>query len=142
MCVEILHLWLLMSMISAFWAGAFEDKIGALHLKVFRQADFRDWDVLQTNGLSAFFAMEMHMHVVVDTVVVAVAEFVAHAVAVFKRMHELLLFEKRQCPEDARLVDAADAVFEFGHRHWAMLPGQGFCHDDSVCRGLDVVSLD
>ena len=91
MCGEILHLWLLMSMISAFWAGAFEDKIGALHLKVFRQADFRDWDVLQTNGLSAFFAMEMHMHVVVFLVVEAAAKFVASAFSVFQNMHEMML---------------------------------------------------
>ena len=99
----------------AFWANAFEHKIGTLYQKSFGQLNLRNGKVFKTNGLSAMFAVEVNMHVVVDSVVVAVAEFIAHAITVFKHMYEVLFLEECQSTEDARFVDATDAVFQLGH---------------------------
>ena len=98
-----------------FWANAFEHKISALYQITFGQLYFRDGQFFKTNGLSAMFAVEVNMHVVVDSVVVAVAEFIAHAITVFKHMYEVLFLEECQSTEDARFVDATDAVFQLYH---------------------------
>ena len=44
--------------------------------------------------------MEMHVHVVVDAMVVAVAELVAYAFAIFKHMDEVLFLEECQSAEN------------------------------------------
>ena len=122
-----------------FWANAFENKIGTLHQIALRQLNLRNGKVFETNGLAAMFAVEMDMHVVVDCVVVAVAKFIAHAFTVFKHMDKVLFLKERQGAEDARLVDAADVVFQLGHRESTALLGQGLGHDDAVGGGLDAV---
>ena len=98
-----------------FWTDAFEHKIGTLHQIAFGQLNLRNGKVFETNGLAAMFAVEVNMHVVVNRVVVAVAEFIAHAITVFKHMDKVMLLEERQTAENARFVDAADAVFQLGH---------------------------
>ena len=94
-----------------FWTDAFEDKIGTMHQITLGQLNLRNGKVFETNGLAAMFAVEVNMHVVVNRMVVAVAEFIAHAITVFKHMDEVMLLEERQTAENARFVDAADAVF-------------------------------
>ena len=130
------------SVIFAFWAHAFEDEVGALHLVAFGELHFGDGQVFEADGFAAMLAMEMHMHVVVDAVVVAVAKLVAHAVAVFEGVDEMVLLEEREGAEDARLVDAADAVFQLAHREGLMLGCQCLGHDESVGRRPDVVVLE
>ena len=95
----------------AFWANAFEHKISTLHQIAFGQLNLRNGQFFKTNGLSASFTMEMNMHVVVDSMVVAVAEFIAHAITVFKHMDKVMFLEERQTAENARFVDATDTVF-------------------------------
>lgn len=95
----------------AFWANAFEHKISTLHQIAFGQLNFRNGQFFKTNGLSASFTMEMNMHVVVYSMVVAVAEFISHAIAVFKHMDKVMFLEERQTAENARFVDATDTVF-------------------------------
>ena len=56
-----------------FRADAFEDKIGTLHLIALRQLDFRNGKFFETNGLATMLAVKMNMHVVVNSVVMAVA---------------------------------------------------------------------
>ncbi len=84
-----------------FWANAFEHKIGTLHQISFGQLNFRNGQFFKTNGLATSLTMEMNMHVVVDSMVMAVAEFISHAIAVFKHMHEMMLLEECQSTEDA-----------------------------------------
>lgn len=67
----------------AFWANAFEHKIGTLHQITLGQLNFRNGQLFKTNGLSASFTMEMNMHVVVNGMVVAVAKFITHTFTVF-----------------------------------------------------------
>lgn len=98
-----------------FWTDAFEDKIGTLHKIPFGQLNYRNGKFFKANGLSASFAVEMNMHVVVNRVVVAVAKFIAHTFTVFEHMDKVMLLEERQTAENARFVNAADAVFQLGH---------------------------
>ena len=84
-----------------FWANAFEHKIGTLHQKAFRQLDFRNGLVFETDGLSAMLTMEVNMHILVDGMVVAVTKLIAHALTVFKHVDEMLFLEERQAAEDA-----------------------------------------
>lgn len=102
---------------------------------------FWDREVFETKGGTAVFAVEMYVHVVVDGMVVAVAEFIARAFTVFQYMDKVLLFEKRQRAEDARLVDAANVVFELAHREGTACFSQGLCHDNTVSCGADAVLL-
>ena len=123
----------------AFRTDAFENKICTLHQITIGQLNLWNGKVFEANGLAAMFAMEVNMHVVVDCVVVAVAKFIAHAFTVFKHMDKVLLLEERQGAEDARLVDAADAVFQLGHRESTAFLCQGLRHDDAIGGGLDAV---
>ena len=99
----------------AFWANAFEHKIGTLHQIALWQLNFRNGQFFKTNGLTASFTMEMNMHVVVDSMVMAMTELIAHTITVFKHMDKVLFLEECQSTEDARFVDAADAVFQLCH---------------------------
>ena len=121
------------------WANAFENKIGTLHLVALRQLDLRNGKVFEANGLATMFAMEVNMHIVVDGMVEAVAEFITHTFTVFKHMDEMLFLEECQSTEDARLVDASDAVFQLCHREGTAFLGQSFGHDDTIGGRLDAV---
>lgn len=127
------------SIFLAMRTKAFEDEVGTLGFVTLGQVDGRDRDVFEANGLSTVLAMEMHMHVVVYGMVAAVAKLIAGAFAILQHMDQMLFLKKRQRAEDARLVDAADAVFELAHREGAMFLGQGLGHDDAVGRQLDAV---
>ena len=83
------------------WANAFEHKISTLHLVAFRQMNLRNGKVFKTNGLAAVLAVEVNMHVIVNRVVEAVAEFITHTFTVFKHMHKMLFLEESQSTEDA-----------------------------------------
>ena len=123
-------------------AKAFQHEVGTLDLVVIGQVDFGDGQVFQAGGLSAALAVEMYMQVVVRGMVVAVAKFVACAFSVFQDVNQVLFLEKHQRAENSRLVDAADVVFEFGHRQRTASLGQGFRHDDSIGRWSDAVLLE
>ena len=84
-----------------FWANAFEHKIGTLHQITFGQLNLWNGKFFKANGLTASFAMEMNVHVIVYTMVVAVAEFITHTFSVFKHVDEMLFLEECQSTEDA-----------------------------------------
>lgn len=104
------------SMFLAMWTNAVKDEIGTSCLVAVGQADVGNGNVFEAEGQAAMLAMEMHVHVVVLGMIAAVAELVAGAFAVLQHMDKMMFLEERQRAEDARLVDAADAVFEFAHR--------------------------
>ena len=125
----------------AFWASSVDNEAGTLHFVAIWKMHFWDKEVFETKGGAAAFAVEMYVHVVVDGMVVAVAEFIARAFTVFQYMDKVLLFEKRQRAEDTRLVDAANVVFELDHREGTAFLSQGLSHDDSIGCGADAVLL-
>ena len=125
----------------AFWASSIDDEAGTLHFIAFWKVHVWDREVFETKGGTAVFAVEMYVHVVVDGMVVAVAEFIARTFTVFQYMDEVLFFEKCQGAEDTRLVDAANVVFELAHREGTACFGQGLGHDNAVGCGADAVLL-
>ena len=72
-----------------------------------RQDDRGDGHIGQAEGAVAALAVEVYVLVVVlGMAVVAVSEFVAHAVAaVLDDVHQVVFAEQRQRAEHARLVD-------------------------------------
>lgn len=91
----------LVVMLLTFWAKSLDDEAGTLHRIAFWQADFGDGVVFKAEGGAAMLAVEMDVHVVVDGMVMAVAEFVAGPFAVFHNMNKMCLLEKRQGAENA-----------------------------------------
>lgn len=82
-----------------------------MHLIAFGNGDGRNLCVVETERASALFTMEVWVLVVVMVVIIAVAEFIAQAIAVLDDMHEVFLSEEREGTEDVRLVDGADGMF-------------------------------
>ena len=86
--------------------------------------------------------MEVWVLVVVMVVIIAVAEFIAQAIAVLDDMHEVLLSEEREGTEDVRLVDGADGMFKFDERHRPHGRGESLDDDNAIGRWPDVVSVE
>lgn len=86
--------------------------------------------------------MEVWVLVVVMVVIIAVAEFIAQAIAVLDDMHEVLLSEEREGTEDVRLVDGADGMFKFDERHGSHGRGESLDDDNAIGRWPDVVSVE
>lgn len=82
------------------------------------------------------------MLVVVMVVIIAVAEFIAQAIAVLDDMHEVFLSEEREGTEDVRLVDGADGMFKFDERHGSHGRGESLDDDNAIGRWPDVVSVE
>ena len=87
-------------------------------------------------------AMEVWVLVVVMVVIIAVAEFIAQAIAVLDDMHEVFLSEEREGTEDVRLVDGADGMFKFDERHGSHGRGESLDDDNAIGRWPDVVSVE
>ena len=82
------------------------------------------------------------MLVVIVLMVVTVAQFIAHPLAAaLDDMHEMMLTEECQRPEDVRLVDTQDPVFQFPESDGMQGFHQFFQHHDAVSRRLDAVLL-
>ena len=86
--------------------------------------------------------MEVWVLVVVMVVIIAVAEFIAQAIAVLDDMHEVFLSEEREGTEDVRLVDGADGMFKFDERHGSHGRGESLDDDNAIGRWPDVVSVE
>ena len=113
-----------------------------MHLIAFGNGDGRNFCVVETERASALFTMEVWVLVVVMVVIIAVAEFIAQAIAVLDDMHEVFLSEEREGTEDVRLVDGADGVFEFDERHGSHGRGESLDDDNAIGRWPDVVSVE
>lgn len=104
-------------MFFAFRTDALDDVVHGGHLIAVGQGDEGHFGIVEAESAMALLAIEVWVLVVVDVVVVAAAQFVAHAVAsVFDDMHQVLLAEGSERAEHVRLVDAQYFVFELGER--------------------------
>ena len=115
--------------------------VDALELIAIGEDDGGDGHVVQTEGAMTALTIEMHMLVVVIVVtMVAVAEFIAHAVAaILDDVHQMVLAEEGERTEDARLVDGQNLVFQFAERQRTLGIGQRLHHHDAVGGGFDAV---
>lgn len=113
-----------------------------MHFIAFWNGDGRNFCVVEAERASAFLTMEVWMLVVVMVVIIAVAEFIAQAIAVLDDMHEVFLSEEREGTEDVRLVDGADGMFKFDERHGSHGRGESLDDDNAIGRWPDVVSVE
>lgn len=88
-------------MLLTFWTKSMDDEVGTLHCITFRQTDFWNGEVFKAEDCTTMFTMEMDVHVVVDGVVMAVAEFVSGTITAFHKMDKMHLLEKCQGTENA-----------------------------------------
>ena len=78
----------------------------------------RDGSVVEAKGAAASLTMEMRVRVVVDVSMMAMAQFIAGTpTPIVDDMHHVMVAEKRKGPEDTRLVEGENALFQFGERH-------------------------
>lgn len=64
------------------------------------------WGVGQTESAPTALTVEMHVQVVIIVVIVAMAEFVAYAIAaILDDVYQMMFTKKSQCTEYARLVN-------------------------------------
>ena len=90
-----------------------------MEFEVGRQLHTWQWHIVKTNHGMTVLAIEMHMLVVIDILVVAMAEFVFHStLSVFYYMHQMMLFEDYEGAKYRRLIQRQYAVFQLLHRHW------------------------
>ena len=82
------------------------------------------------------------MHILIVIMIVTVTDLIPGAVgASFDDMHKPVLLEDAERPEDVRLVDGEDLVFQLRKRHRTQSRRQLPDHDDTVGRRLDTVLL-
>ena len=126
----------------AVGTDTFDQIVDSPRLEAFRHSNRRDGRVFEAEGAVALFAVEMDVDIVVPVFVMAVAEFVADAVAgVVQHMHEVRFAEGLQSPENVGLVDGLHDRFELGHGHRAARRRQGAGDDDAVRRRLHAVAF-
>ncbi len=113
-----------------------------MHLIAFGNGDGWNFCVVEAERASALLTMEVWVLVVVMVVIIAVAEFIAQAIAVLDDMHEVFFSEEREGTEDVRLVDGADGMFKFDERHGSHGRGESLDDDNAIGRWPDVVSVE
>lgn len=82
----------------------------------------------------------MGVLVVVDLVVVTVAQLVAHTVAsILDDMNQVGIDKCLEGAKNPRLVDGLDFVFKLGHRQGASRLVERLEHENAVSGGFDAV---
>ena len=88
---------------AALWAQTLEHVVDAMNHEIAGQCHHRCGNAAQAEGALASLAVEVGVLVVIlDMAVVAVAQFVAYAVAaILNDVYQVMFSEQRKCPEDA-----------------------------------------
>lgn len=91
--------------------------------------------IVYAERAAALLAVEVDVDIAVGVVVVAHAQFVAHAVtSVVYDMQQPVLAERGQCTEYARLVNSDHAAVQFGQRHRASCCNKSLDYQNTVGR--------
>lgn len=81
-------------LVAAGWAGAFDDVIDGAGFKAVGEGDDGNGDILEAEGLVAFFTIEVGVHVGKCAFVLAFADLIFDgAGAVVYRMDDMMLFK-------------------------------------------------
>ena len=82
------------------------------------------------------------MHILIVLVVMAVADLIPGTVRTpFDDMHQVMLLEQTERPEDVRLVDGENLVFQLSQCHRTHSRSQFSDYDDAIGRRLNAVLL-
>lgn len=113
-----------------------------MHLIAFGNGDGWNLRVVEAKRASALLTVEVWVLVIVVVVPIAVAEFVAQAIAILDDMYEVFFAEECEGTEDVRLVDGADGMFKFDERHGSHGRGESLDDDNTIGCWPDVVSVE
>lgn len=127
---------------SASGTNSLHDIIGGVHFVAVGNGDGRNHSVVEAERTVATHAVEVRVLVVVVVMIVAVAKLIASAFAILNQVHEVLIAEERECPEDIRLVDGANGSFKFDERHWPHGRGQCLGDNDAIGSGAYAVCVE
>ena len=129
-----------MAGIGTVWTDAFYHIVHRRHNEPLRQVDTRHRDMVQTVGLLTSLAIEMDVQVVVNTVMAAMTQLIAHSVTtILNDVYQVVFAEQRQRTEDARLVDSQYLILQLAQRHGATRTIQRSQDNQTVGRGFDVM---
>jgi len=121
-------------------ADALDNVAGGGDGEAGRHSNAGHGNAVETEGALAALAEEMDMEVVVLLATVAVAQLVAQCPCpVFDDMGQMMVAEKGEGTEDARLVDGQDLQLQLGQRQRPGRQGQLAQHYNAVGRGLDAM---
>ena len=104
------------SLFAAFGAEALHEVVNPLKLKAFGISHDGDMRVAEAEGLVAGLAVEVAMQFLDAALVVVRAEAVLRrAASVLDLVHQVMLREEGQSPENRGLVHALERIFQVAH---------------------------
>ena len=125
----------------AFRADALGHIVYAIHEETVRESHLRDGQILKAESAVAYFAVEMHVSVIIG-LTFGVTEFIADALAtVINPVEQMVLIEKSQSTENSGLVNRVNTLLQLRHGDWALTPGQRLEHQHPVGRRFYPVLL-
>ena len=132
---------------ATFRAEALEHVVDAVYLEIAGQGDKGHLGRLQAKGATALLAVEVGVHVVDDTVILAAAAvgtahgILEHARAVVDGMDEMMRQEQGDGTVDGRFVHRIQLVLKALQRESVVVRHHRPQQQDADSRGLDVVLL-
>lgn len=123
---------------------AFEHIVGRMEVEAFGKLHLRNGQTAETEGTMAFLAIEMRVQVGQPSmdILSTMATFSTEGIfnlprAVFNVMDEVVLQEKGERSEDARLVNRSDTPLQIRQRKGALGISKGANHQEANSRRLD-----
>lgn len=134
----------MVSLPHTLWAKTFEHIVGRMEVEAFGEIYLRNGQTAETEGAVAFLAIEMRMQVGQSgmDILSTMATFSTEGIfdlprAVVNVMDEVVLQEKGERSEDARLVNRSDAPLQIRQRKGALGISKGANHQEANRRRLD-----
>lgn len=125
-------------------AKAFEHIVGRMEVETFGKLHLRNGQTAETEGAVAFLAIKMRVQVGQPSmdILSTMATFSTEGIfnlprAIFNVMDEVVLQEKGERSEDARLVNRSDTPLQIRQRKGALGISKGANHQEANCRRLD-----
>lgn len=125
-------------------AKAFEHIVGRMEVEAFGKLHLRNGQTAKTEGTVAFLAIEMRVQVgqpsmdILSTMTTFSTEGIFNLPrAIFNVMDEVVLQEKGERSEDARLVNRSDTPLQIRQRKGALGISKGANHQEANRRRLD-----
>lgn len=123
---------------------AFEHIVGRMEVEAFGKLHLRNGQTAETEGTVAFLAIKMRVQVGQPSmdILSTMATFSTEGIfnlprAIFNVMDEVVLQEKGERSEDARLVNRSDTPLQIRQRKGALGISKGANHQEANRRRLD-----
>ena len=119
------------------WAKAFEHIVGRMEVEAIGKLHLRNGQTAETEGTVAFLAIKMRVQVGQPSMDILSTMATFSTEGIFNVMDEVVLQEKGERSEDARLVNRSDTPLQIRQRKSALGISKGANHQEADCRRLD-----